>query len=98
RLDAGPLDRQAVVVEAVLGQEAEVLGEPGAEPVAVARAGGTALELPAVPVGSGRRALALRGRRGGAPPEVVGERHPSSLRTPRPVPCGHGLGLGSATT
>ena len=36
RLDAGPLDREAMVGESVLGEQGEVLGVARAEPVALA--------------------------------------------------------------
>ena len=57
--------------DAVRGQQGEVVGVAGAEPVAVPRRGRPALGLPARPVGSRRGALALRGGRGRAPPGPV---------------------------
>ena len=71
RLEAGPVERQPVVGEAVLGVEREVLGVPGGEPVPVAGRAAPARRPPSRPVAAGRRALGLRRRRARAPHEPV---------------------------
>ncbi len=70
-LEPGPLDGEPVVPDAVLGEQPEVVGVAGAEPVAVAGCGRPTLGLPSRPVRPGRGALALRGRRRGAPPRAI---------------------------
>src|SRR5690606_31286422 len=72
RLEAGPLDGEPVVREPVLGEQRQVVGVAGAEPVAVARGGHPPLGLPAGPVRPRGRPLALGGRGRGAPPRSAG--------------------------
>jgi hypothetical protein len=90
-LDAGPLDAEAVVAQAVLGQHGPVALVVGGEAVALARPGRPVLGLPARP-GAGRGGtLGVHGVRRGPPAEVVSDRlrharHASGDAGHRPPP------------
>ena len=71
RLEPVPVERQAVVGQAVLGVEREVLGVAGGEAVPVTGARRPPCLLPRPPVAAGRRALRLRGRGARAPDEPL---------------------------
>ena len=82
-LETRPFDGQPVVRDPVLGQQREVVGVPGAKPVAVARWRHPPLGLPPRPVGPRGGALALGGGGGGAPPGRCGVHVPDVGAGPR---------------
>ena len=86
-LEAGPLQRQAVLGEPERPEQREVLPVAAGEAVAVAGGRGPTEPLPARPVAGGCSSLGLGARRTGAPQEPIGQlaHRPMLARRRRPA-------------